>query len=702
MNIPRRLLLFTALSAQVLAAAAADPVAQGTGGDADTAQHKCENCPFETGMNGEVEVGVGDVSDDSFKFGDYTGLNEEGAYFIGNADLRYRGEDARYWDLTAEDLGLDSRALNVEGGRQGVYKWFLDYSELPKLLLDTSRSPFLGEGGDVLSLPPGWVPAGTTGGMTALPGSLRDVDIFHERERLGLGFTAMPSQRWQYTLKYRHEIQEGTKTIGGAFLTNAAILPEPVDYVTDQLDAIASYSGSKWQAQFAYYGSFFSNENESLTWQNPFTDLNNETAGQLALPPENQFHQIGVTAGYQLSPATRTTANLAIGRMEQDETFLPYTTNPTIAGVGPLPGSSLDGQVDTLNAKLGITSAVTDKLRLAANYVYDDRDNDTPQLTYDRVVTDVFLSGSRTNLPYSFTRSELKLSADYRFNRRIKFALGLDDDTHERTFQEVEETDEQTAWAKLKLQPRDDLDVTLKYAQSDRDGSAYEPVPEITPPQNPLLRKYNMADRERDQMSLYAAYTPHERIGIGFGIDTASDDYTASTLGLTESEDMSYSVDASLLVTRNMSAHAFVTREEIESEQLGSQTFSTADWSGDEKDTIDTFGVGLKFAAIKDKLDISADYVYSKSIGEIHVESVAPDPPFPDLMTKLNSFKLYADYKVKSNLSVRLGYYYEKYETDDWALDGVNPDTISNVLTLGEDSPSYDIDVITASVRYRF
>ena len=101
---------------------------------------------------------------------------------------------------------------------------------------------------------------------------------------------------------------------------------------------------------------------------------------------------------------------------------------------------SLDGRVDTLNAKLGVTSTVTDKLRLAANYVYDDRDNDTPQLPYDRVVTDVFLSGSRTNLPYSFTRSELKLSADYRFDRRIKFVLGLDDDTHERTFQEVEET----------------------------------------------------------------------------------------------------------------------------------------------------------------------------------------------------------------------------------------------------------------------
>ncbi len=693
-NISRHL-FFVALSAQVFVAAAAEP-------DADTSNWKCEDCPFETGINGEVEAGLGNVSDDSFKFGDYTGLHEEGVYFIGNADIRHRGENGRYWDLFAEDLGLDSRALNVEGGRQGSYKWFLDYSELPKYLLDTSRTPFLGEGGDSLALPGGWVPAATTGGMTALPGSLREVDIFHERTRIGLGFSLIQSQHWEYNVKYRRETKEGTKTIGGSFGGTAAILPEPVDYVTDQLDAIASYKGSKWQAQFAYYGSFFSNDNPALTWQNPFTPpAAGADTGQLALPPENQFHQISATGAYQFSPATRATGSLAIGRMEQDESFLPYTTNSLVV-VGALPATSLDGQVDTLSAKLGVTHKLSDKLRLVADYRYNERDNQTSSLTYDPVLAESVLSGQRLNLPYSFTENKIDLRADYRFDRDMKLVVGFDHDIYERSYQEVEENTEQTIWGKLTFRPGENWDVWVKYTLADRDGTTYQPVGLLTPTENPLLRKYNMADRERDQASVYVSYTPHERLGLGLSIDTASDDYTNSELGLTESEDVSYTLDASLLLTQTVSAHAFLTREEIDSKQLGSQTFSTADWSGEEQDTIDTFGVGVKFAAIKDKLDIGADYVYAESVGEIDVLTGTPAAPFPDLVTKLDSFKLYADYKVKSDLSVRLGYYYEKYDTDDWALDGVNPATIPSVLSLGEEGPSYDVDVITASVRYRF
>ena len=82
-----------------------------------------------------------------------------------------------------------------------------------------------------------------------------------------------------------------------------------MDYVTDQLDASASYAGKRLQAKFAYYGSTFSDGTPSLTWQNPFTapGFPGAVAGQLALPPDNQFHQIAVTLGYQLAERTRAT-----------------------------------------------------------------------------------------------------------------------------------------------------------------------------------------------------------------------------------------------------------------------------------------------------------------------------------------------------------------------------------------------------------
>ena len=47
-------------------------------------------------------------------------------------------------------------------------------------------------------------------------------------------------------------------------------------------------------------------------------------------------------------------------------------------------------------------------------------------------------------------------------------------------------------------------------------------------------------------------------------------------------------------------------------------------------------------------------------------------------------------------------YWYESYRSQDWQLDGVTPSTISNVLSLGETSPSYNVNFVSLSLRYRF
>ena len=62
------------------------------------------------GPGGNVQAGVGYTSDDNFKFGQYNGLYEKGAVFIGNARWRgWRGEGPQYWNFEAGDLGLETR-----------------------------------------------------------------------------------------------------------------------------------------------------------------------------------------------------------------------------------------------------------------------------------------------------------------------------------------------------------------------------------------------------------------------------------------------------------------------------------------------------------------------------------------------------------------------------------------------------------------
>ncbi len=689
-------LLCMPVSLCALAAIETEPPA-----DVDRSHWECGYCVFETGFHGEAEAGVGYNSQDSYKYGEYNGLQDDGAFLIGNATARYRDDDAHYLDLRIRDLGLDTRSMDIKGGQQGRYKLFLEYDEIPHFISDTARTPYRGQGNDRLRLPAGWVPAGSTAGMTALPGSLKDADLETKRKRLGLGAAFIPASKWETAIKVRHEEKDGQKSAAGTFFFNAAQLIEPVDYVTDEVEASVSYNTKNWQSRLSYYGSFFDDRNDSLTWQNAYNPIvAGANSGKLALPPDNRFNQILLSSGYSLNENTRFSGDIAIGRMEQDEDLLAATQNPNLAVA--LPRNSADAKVDTLTANLKVDSRVSRKVSLNAAWRYNDRDNKTPTDTFTPVTTDVFIATPRKNVPYSFTDNSLSLGGDYRINLLTRLSAGYEYQTKERTHQEVDKTKEGTFWGKMKMRAREWLDVEFKAAHAQRDNSGYHTVSQTVPPENPLMRKYNLADRDRDTGSFHATFTPLERVSIGLGIDLSRDDYENSELGLTESKEHNYNLDTSVLLTDATSIHAFVGRQVIKSEQAGSQAFAAADWTAKNDDTFDTLGIGVKHALIKDKLDIGVDYAHARSVGEIRVDTGATGGVFPDLKTDLDTVKLYADYRMRENLTLHGAYWYEKYNSEDWAVDGVNPATIPNVISLGEDSPDYDAHVVMLSVRYKF
>jgi MtrB/PioB family decaheme-associated outer membrane protein len=681
--------------------AAADATGQGIPAGVDISSWKCKYCVFEQGASGELEAGAGYVSGDSFKFGEYNGLNHDGAFLVGNATARYRDEDADYVDLRVRDLGLDTRSIGIEGGRQGRYRLFLNYDEIPHYVSDTAQTPYRGNGNSNLRLPPGWVTAGSTAGMTALSGSLQSADLQTQRKRLGFGLAFIPARKWQTGISFRHEIREGNKASAGSFFFNSAQLVEPVDYETSELEASATYTTGKWQSKLSYYGSFFNNNDTSLTWQNAYNPLvPGANAGRRALPPDNQFHQVQLSSAYRLSGRTRVSGDIALGRMQQDETLLAASINPNLT-VAP-PRASANAKVDTLTANLKIISTVTDKLRVNAALRYNDRDNKTPSEVFNWVTTDAFIAAPRRNLPYSFTDTTASLAANYRFSGITAVSGGYDYARKERTHQEVNNTTEDTFWARVNVRARENIDLAVRAAHADRSTSDYNPVAEINPAENPLLRKFNMADRERDTGGLEASFMPHERVSFGVSVEYSRDDYSNSPLGLTDSRETSFNLDTSVMLTEVSSLHLYAGRQRIKSNQAGSQSFSTPDWRAKNDDTYDSLGIGVKHQLVRNRLDIGADYVLSRSTGKVAVNTGSPGGRFPDLKSSLDSVKLYADYRLKDNLTLHTAYWYEHYNSKSWMLDGVDPDTIPNVISFGEASPDYNTHAVMASLRYRF
>ncbi len=129
----------------------------------------------------KIELGIGYVADDAYKFGRYNGLQTKGAFVLGDIKAREFYEDGRFWSMRGTNLGLESRYLRLEGGSQGSYKLFLEYDELPNYKNNTVKTPFIGVGGDSLALPSGFDINNN------LDASLNSFELKTKRERIAVG-----------------------------------------------------------------------------------------------------------------------------------------------------------------------------------------------------------------------------------------------------------------------------------------------------------------------------------------------------------------------------------------------------------------------------------------------------------------------------------------------------------------------------------
>ncbi|NNF17180.1 MAG: MtrB/PioB family outer membrane beta-barrel protein, partial [Gammaproteobacteria bacterium] len=97
------------------------------------------------------------------------------------------------------------------------------------------------------------------------------------------------------------------------------------------------------------------------------------------------------------------------------------------------------------------------------------------------------------------------------------------------------------------------------------------------------------------------------------------------------------------------------------------------------------------------------EYFYSDSSGDIALRNGAlAAQAFPQLHARLQSAHLYADIPAGQQFDLRLSYYYERLSTSDWALDGLLPDSLPAMLSLGATSPDYAGAILSVSFRYHF
>ena len=669
----------------------------------DTSGWQCALCPYRYGWYGSLRFGPGWVSDASNRFADYRGLDEEGLFPALDGNAHYRSEMGTFADLEVVDLGTDARALSAHGGQRGRYTIELGYSEIPKYRGYGTETVYSGAGSSTLTLPGTWQPGSVTTEMSLLRASLAPVALETSRKIFDAGLRLKISSNWSYEAQYQHQSKQGTRPFGaGVFTLNASHLPAPVDFSTNRLLMNLNFSGRQSHWQMGLSGSSFRNANNSFSWQNPFIPIPGTETLRASLAPDNRQYQLHAAGAWSPGSRLRFSASGSIGRMEQDDDLLPYSINPNFADM-TLPRLTADTRIDASVVNLAgrMSARLARRLDLTARIRLEDRDNRTPVDNWIPVITDLVQRPERPNRPYSFSRETAELTLRYRLRGLLRLQTGAEWVDFERTLQAVEDSTELAWFAEAAFNRLSFAEIRLRFKAADRDADPFQPAEDFSLPEHPLLRKFNLADRSSDEVRVDLDFFPTSTLTASLGYRSSSDDYDESIIGLLHSDQQSLSLDLGWHPAAHLSAYAFASRDEYDSQQSGAESSVTNPWLASSDDLFLSAGLGLT-VRIGERSEISLDYLFSRAEGDVATGDPGAQLAFPELESTLRNTRLWFEYRATESWLARLYLEHENFDSSDWALDGYDPDGIPAILSFGARSPDYSVTVVRAQASYQF
>ncbi|MBE9504462.1 MAG: MtrB/PioB family outer membrane beta-barrel protein, partial [Proteobacteria bacterium] len=308
----------------------------------------------------------------------------------------------------------------------------------------------------------------------------------------------------------------------------------------------------------------------------------------------------------------------------------------------------------------------------------------------------------------------------------------------DRSYRSVKRTEENTYKAGL-TSSQSNLSMGLNYARSKKtaDGgydhlrvfetyhtdnfiTTEAATPATYWDSHPDLRRYDIADRERDKLGFNVTIMGMQNTSVGLYYSAMEDDYDKSAFGLQDRDNINYTVDITTSPSNDLSFYAFYTREETDMTQASRDIMGAGppvdkattsqnparDWSAIHDDNNDTVGLGTKVGFLGGDLTFDANYLYSRSITSINFTSgggLGAVSGLPDLQTKRHTFDLTGKYKINKKMTVGAGYEYENYRSDDWVTDGFDPafDAVDFVLTLTDAVPDYKAHLCKLFLTYK-
>jgi len=705
---------------------------------------------------------------DRAKFEEYRDLPESafGPY------LRLRGDskdDFYTVEIFGENIGQTDQKFQLHSYGVGKFNFLFLWDQIPHIFCTNCRTLYVESPQATFSLP---TPRPSPLSVWNSAPLIDEVGFRTDVAAVAVGFTPTPA--WDIGLGGSAMFKHGDRPSGLLFGTpgnNAAEVAAPVEETTYGAHFNLGFAGKGYQLQFGYDFSLYNNEIDALRVDNPCFGLTAAlpagcgtsgtvppapATGQGALTPDNIAHTFTLAGGVNLPLNTRLTGSFSYSLRFQDQAFLPFTINPTLAAnpaivtaQANLPGS-LDGQVNILRFNLTATSRLTEDLTATGRfrvYDYDDTSPEIPFTAYvenDRVVVNIATDGPiRAQLArrYPYTKYDaggdlryqlfqpLTLKVAFDWEQWIREAdsvvvpaslveVGSDSVIH--VPREVFTTNQYTPKVMLDYTPLDWLLFRFGYAFSTREGTDYLQASEE---QLALLRKYDMADRDRNRWDFLADIMAMDNLTFTVTFSYTMDDYGSSQFGLQDANNWAAGGDVTWKPLEWLSLFAGYVHEEWDTQsrhkrrsgtELNNPTF---DWVSQTDDRYDTVRAGFNVVIIPQRLEGGANYNFS--IGRTTMNAFNPQTPvgagaaaavaanFPEIETTLNQVNAFLRYWITKHFSAKVMYSWEQWQQSDFRFDGLLPfnfpdPNTGDTIFLGMDPQNYTAHWFTLVLGYHF
>ena len=502
----------------------------------------------------------------------------------------------------------------------------------------------------------------------------------------------------------QYTTREGSMPYGGSFGHSSLVeFPAPIQHTLTDFDGGAEFARDRLLLRAGYAGSWFQNAFTTATFDNPFRATDSTSVpsqGRLSLAPNSSFISVNGLASVKLPRRSRVTAYLSAGSLEDTgDTLMAQTINTTNA-TAPLERTRLEGKARTTAVNLNVVSRPARYLDVDVRYRSYDYDNRTPVFTmtqrvaYDNAPSDLAAAPVDTE-PFSILRRSF--DADLRLTPVTRAAVGVGFTRlgEERTHRIFESTRDNVMRVTFDSVGHRWFSLRTKYEHAERRGEGLDTAVLISVNEQPGLRHFDVAPRDRDRITMLGSVTPSGNLVVTASLAAGQDDYQESLFGLRDNTHRVYSlgVDATPAGPFDLvfgGSYSFERYNALARSRQANTAAEFADpsrnWASDGTDRVHSVILSAGLSKIARKVDATVSYDFSRARTtydyitgpvpnrtlpeEVTVDTTLPTPTaLPLVRSDLQRATTDVIYALTPRVGVGLSYWHERYRVSDFTLD---------------------------------